>query len=125
VSDSQTVPTLLLRESTVRHATVDRLLGRSVWSGLVTFMLVPMAVNVAFLLVWSSTNWLGSGLDSKVLIGAALSTLLWLSLAVIELARRLRALATILERSGVLARYLGVPTSPLMLDPRGTEPPAV
>ena len=122
MSDTPTAPTLLLRESAVRRSNVDRLLGRSVWSGFVTFMLVPVAANVAFLFLLSG---LGRGMDSKVLIGGALTGILWVSLAVIELARRLRALSTILERSGVLSQYLGVPTNPLLVDPGGMEPPAV
>jgi hypothetical protein len=101
---------------------VKTLLGRSTWSGLVTFMLVPVIVSVLSLMVWDVL--LERGVDSRTALESALAGVLWVSIAVLQLTRRLRALSTVLERSGVLAQYLGEPTNPLFIDPRGTAPPA-
>jgi hypothetical protein len=69
-------------------------------------MLVPVIVNVLILIVW--TGWYRDRPEqSAMLLGGALSSLLWVSLAVMQVAGRLRALSTVLERSGVLAQFVG------------------
>ena len=95
-----------LREAAARQAIVDRLLGRSIWNGFVRAMLVPVIANLLFLLVWSV--WVQTRPEyTGLVLSGALSALLWVSVAVMQVAGRLRALATILERSGVVARFVG------------------
>lgn len=105
VTDIEAKANVLLREVAARQIVVDRLLGRSVWNGLVRAMTVPVIANVLFLLVWSV--WAQSRPEfAGIVLGGALSALLWVSLAVMQIAGRLHALATILERSGVLAQFV-------------------
>jgi len=110
VTDIEAKANVLLREAAARQIIVDRLLGRSVWNGLVRAMMVPVIADVLFLLVWSI--WAQNRPEfAGLLLGGALSALLWVSLAVMQVAGRLRALATILERSGVLAQFIGADSS--------------
>jgi hypothetical protein len=106
MSDIDTKANVLLRGTAARQAVVDRLLGRSIWNGFVTAMLVPVIASLVFLIAWS--GWYRDRPEhSAVLLGGALSSLVWVSLAVMQVAGRLRALSVILERSGVLARFVG------------------
>jgi len=110
VTDIEAKANVLLRDAAARQIIVDRLLGRSVWNGLVRAMIVPVIANVLFLLIWSI--WAQNRPEfAGIVLGGALSALLWVSLAVMQVARRLRALATILERSGVLAQFVGADRS--------------
>lgn len=96
----------VLRDTAARQAIVDRFLGRSVWNGFVTTMLVPVIANLLFLIAWS--GWYRERPEySAIFFGGALSSLVWVSLAVMQVVGRLRALSTILERSGVLAQFVG------------------
>jgi hypothetical protein len=106
MSDIERRAAVLLREAASRQAVVDRLLGRSIWNGFVSAMVVPVIANCVFLVLWA--GWQGGRLDySPIFVGGALVSLVWVSLAVVQVAGRLRALATILERSGVLAQFVG------------------
>jgi len=106
MSDLETKAKILLRDAAARQAVVDRLLGRSVWNGFVSTMLVPVIANLVFLIAWSA--WFRDRPEySAIFFGGALTSLVWVSLAVMQVAGRLRALSTILERSGVLAEFVG------------------
>lgn len=96
---------MFLKQAATRRAEVERLLGRSVWDGVLTTMLVLVIVSVLFLIGWS--GWSQERPDSSILLAGALSSLLWVSLAVVRVTWRLHALATVLERSGVLNEFTG------------------
>lgn len=106
MSDFEARAQVLLREAGSRQAIVDRLLGRSIWNAFVTSMLVPVVANLVLLILWG--GWQAGRVEyAPVFLGGALFSLVWVSLAVIQVAGRLRALSTILERSGVLAQFVG------------------
>ena len=102
----ETKANVLLRETAARQAVVDRLLGRSVWNGFVTSMPAPVIANVLFLIAWTA-SYRDRPEHSAVFLGGALVSLAWVSFAIMQVASRLRALSTILERSGVLAHFVG------------------
>lgn len=111
MTDMETKANVLLRESAARQVVVDQLLGRSMWHGLVRGLAVPVIANVVFLLAWSL--WARDRAEvADLVVGGALSALLWVSVAVMQVAGRLRALAIVLERSGVLAQFIGAETRP-------------
>ena len=111
VTEIEAKANVLLREAAARQTIVDRLLGRSVWNTFVRAMIVPVISNVLFLLLWSI--WAQRRPEfAGIVLGGALSALLWVSLAVMQVAGRLRALAMILERSGVLAQFVGAGGTP-------------
>lgn len=110
MNDIESRVSVLLREAASRQAIVDRLLGRSIWNGFITAMVVPVIANLVFLVLW--VGWQGGRLEySPIFVGGALVSLVWISLAVVQVAGRLRALSTILERSGVLAQFVGQDTT--------------
>jgi len=121
MSDIERKANVLLRDTAARQAIVDKLLGRSLWNWFVTAMLVPVLANLLFLIAWS--GWFrGRPEYSAIFLGGALSSLVWVSLAVMQVAGRLRALSTVLERSGVLAQFVGTGGQVSFARSEGGEP---
>ncbi|MGH7488334.1 MAG: hypothetical protein ACREMY_22470 [bacterium] len=105
MTDFDKLAAILLKDAAARQTLVDRLLGRSVWNGVVTTLLVPLSVSTLGLLIWSA--WArGRPEYADVVVGGTLSAVFWLSVALVQVVRQLRALATILERSGTLSRFV-------------------
>ena len=105
MSDLEAQASVLLREAAARQALVDRLLGRSVWNNFVRAMAVPVVADVLFLIVWSVWGQSRPEL-ATIFIGATLFSLLWVSVAVVQVASQMRAVTTILARSSVLDDFV-------------------
>ena len=97
---------VLLHERAARQELVDRLIGDSIWSRFVSMLLAPIAAGALFLLI--SSSWVHEGsrfIDS--LAAGALTGVLWLSIGLVQVTRRVQALTAILQRQGALERFVG------------------
>ena len=100
---------LLLKDTATRQLMVDRLLRRSGWQDFPTRMLPTIAAVAGALFAWSA--WGSGGHEaSRALVTGALILVFWLSIALVDVVGRVRALTKILERSGALDQFVAEST---------------
>ncbi len=96
---------ILLKEAALRQGLVDRLLARSAWGEHAARGLVTLPAVAGALFVWSVWAFGREG-SSHAFVSGALILVFWLSVALVDVAGRLRVLTKILERSGVLDQFI-------------------